>query len=372
MNDSIQDEKVKTAEEIQVIDRDLPVPHGWPCSSCAVPIELHDQFCPSCGTPAKPPTAAQRTPTQVDETRKSFHCRNCGANVLTDPNQRSFNCPFCDSTYVSEGIAAASGRQRPEFVIGFAVSAEDAQQKFRDWISRNAWFRPGDLSLKALLDKQKGVYLPFWSFSMLALSDWSARIGEYWWRTETYTTTDSKGKTVTRTRQVQETEWWPLAGRHERYYWGYLVSGSRGLAQDDADRIKPFDLPALKRFKPYFLAGWLCEEYSVDAQEALPTCQQEFAQRERHNVAAFLPGDTYHDLQVNTTFTHINSDLCLLPVYVLSYRYQDKVFRFLVNGQTGRVAGDKPVSVRRISVAVVVTVLLILAIVAVIVVLQGR
>ena len=79
---------------------------------------------------------------------------------------------------------------------------------------------------------------------------------------------------------MQETEWWPLAGRHHRYYSGYLVSGSKGLAQDQSLRIQPFNLPALKRYEPYFLAGWLAEEYSVGRDEALAICRAEFQRQE--------------------------------------------------------------------------------------------
>jgi hypothetical protein len=228
------------------------------------------------------------------------------------------------------------------------VTPDEAREKFRQWITQNKWFRPGDLSVAAVADKQRGVYLPFWSFSMLAESAWSASIGEYWYRTETYRTREN-GKWVTKTRRVRETEWWPLSGKHHRYYSGYLVSGSRGLSQSDADRIKPFQLPALKRYQPYFLAGWVCEEYSVARDQALQMSQDEFYRREHSNVGRFMPGNTHRNLDVTTTFSKISSDLCLLPVYVLTYKYGDKLFRFLVNGQTGKVAGDKPVSWKKVS-----------------------
>ena len=206
---------------------------------------------------------------------------------------------------------------------------------------------------------------------MLAQSHWSATIGEYWYRTETYTTRDSKGNIVVRTRQVQETEWWPLSGSHHHYYAGYLVSGSQGLPQQQAERIKPFNLPALKRYEPYYLAGWLSEEYSIEREAALQICQQEFYNRERNNVAAFLPGDTHRGLEVSTRFSSINSDLCLLPVYILSYRYRDKLYRFLVNGQTGKCAGDKPLSWRRISVLIVIIVLLIALVIGGVILVQN-
>jgi len=163
---------------------------------------------------------------------------------------------------------------------------------------------------------------------------------------------------------VQETEWWPLAGRHHRFYAGYLVSGSRGLSQAIADSIQPFNLPALRRYEPFFLAGWLSEEYSIEANVALEVCRQEFFRREQSNIAAFLPGDTHRGVEVETQFSQVSSDLCVLPVYVLSYHYQGKLFRFLVNGQTGKTWGDKPVSWTRITLAIVVGVAIVLGLIA--------
>ncbi len=69
-------------------------------------------------------------------------------------------------------------------------------------------------------------------------------IGEYWYRTETYTYKDKDGKTHTGTRQVQETEWWPLSGNHRKYYYGFLVSASKGLPQLEAIAIQPYQLNA--------------------------------------------------------------------------------------------------------------------------------
>lgn len=370
-----------------VVDAEVVAPHGTPCAACATPVEPLDRFCPACGT-ANPGYRQQAAGTlgvpshspgvhagpqpgagleagakQASPLSKHFQCRNCGAEVATEPNYRSYVCPFCDSTYVIELPPDQTGRQLPEFVIGFAISPEQAQEAFKRWLKDNRWFRPGDLATASIIDKMKGIYLPFWSFAMLAESRWRARIGEYWYRTETYTTTDSKGRIVTKTRQVRETEWWPLAGKHHRYYSGYLVSGSKGLPQDQALRIQPFNLPALRRYEPYFLAGWLAEDYSVAREAALRLCQEEFLRQENANVAAFLPGDTHQELAVETQFGHVSSDLCLLPVYILSYRYNDQLFRFLLNGQTGKMAGDKPISKQRIAVAVAIVLAAILLLV---------
>jgi hypothetical protein len=354
------EQEIEFLDEPAEIDVESQSPHGDLCDACGSPVEAWSKFCPACGSLY---ATTEIVSAEVAESpRKHFRCDQCGAEVATDPDQRSYVCPFCDSTYVVEVPAGESGRQPPEFVIGFSVTREQAEEKYRQWIAEGGWFRPGDLKNVAAVEKLRGIYLPFWSFSMLAQAQWSASIGEHWYRTETYTTVEN-GKTVTKTRQVQETEWWPLSGRHHHYYSGYLVSGSRGLLQQDAERIKPFQLPALARYEPKYLAGWLAEEYSIAREEALQICQAEFYRQEQANVAAFLPGDTHRGLQVETHFSHINSDLCLLPIYLFSYRYQDKLYRFMVNGQTGRIAGDKPLSWRRIwaFVAAIVVLVAILA-----------
>lgn len=325
-----------------------------PCPSCGVPLEAGDRFCPGCGAPQA--ALEERAAAQAS---KHFQCKSCGALVALDPRQRSYVCPFCDSSYVVDSTGEQTGRQQPEFVIGFAVTPEEAMERFRSWIGRRGWFRPSDLRSKITAGKLQAVYLPFWSFSTLAESTWSAHIGEYWYRTETYTTRVS-GRTVTRTRRVRETEWWPLSGRYHHYWSGYLVSGSRGLPQEYADRIGPYELAGLRRYEPYYLAGWMCEEYSVEREQAWETCREEFCRWQARSIADFLPGDTHRHLDVHTEFSRTNSDLILLPVYLLAYRYRGKLYRFLVNGQTGKTAGDMPLSPLRIALAIGAAVLLLL------------
>jgi hypothetical protein len=326
------------------------------CRRCGAPVELGDRFCGFCGAQrqaadrnVRPPD--YKSPESAGEASQNyFRCQSCGAEVAVNSEHRSYTCAFCDSNYVVQFTPEQTGRQSPEFVIGFAFTPDQARQRFRQWLGEKAWFRPGDLSMAQIEGKLHGAYIPFWSFSMLAQSRWSASIGENWTETETYTTVEN-GKTVTKTRTVHHTEWWDLAGGHHRYYSGFLISGSRGLSPIEVQKIQPFHLPALKRYESFYLAGWLNEEYSIGRDEALKTSQQEFRQWENENVAGFLPGDSHKDLNVQTEFSQINSDLILLPIYVLGYRYRDKLYRFLVNGQTGKIIGKKPLSWLKIGLA---------------------
>ncbi len=363
--------------EAEIVETDPQLVSGPPCRACGSPRDPHARFCVACGLPFEVPE--EQLNHAVDSTSvanatdfRRFHCETCGADVATSLDQRSYHCPFCDSTYVVDISEKDSGKQRPEFVIGFAVDKHRAQELFFQWIGKNSWFRPSDLATKAATEKQRGVYLPFWHFSMFASSRWSAMIGEYWYRTETYTYKDKEGKTHTATRQVQETEWWPLSGNHRKYYYGFLVSASKGLPQREAIAIQPYQLNALVRYRPYYLAGWMSEEYSVQPEEAIAVAETEFRRRQQSAVTQFMPGDTHRDLQVATELNATGSDLILLPVHVLTYRYHDRIYRFLVNGQTGKIYGEKPWSTLRISMAIIAVVLLIALVILVFYVLSRQ
>ena len=375
-----------------------------PCAACGTPRQVGSRFCVSCGIPFETPnqsrvddprkrttesSAKSKVKTQenisslslnnasIENQRlessgstKTFRCDNCGSEVDSPNDQRSLRCPFCDSTYVVELSSEQRTSQRPEFIIGFEITREKAQEMFFQWIGKNSFFRPGDLVRKAATEKQQGIYIPFWHFSMIARSEWSAQIGEYWYRTETYTVKNSDGKTEVRTRTVQETEWWPLSGIYRKYYSGYMVSASKGLPQEEALAIQPYKLNTMMRYRPMYLAGWMSEEFSVSKEAALATTQQEFRNRERNAISRFLPGDTRSGLSVQTDLEVGGSDLILLPIHVLSYRYGDKVYRFLVNGQTGRVVGEKPWSGSRIAAVVIAVVLLVMIFIGLVIVMN--
>lgn len=390
--------------EAQVIDYDpLQAPNRslasslMPCSACGTPRQIGSRFCVSCGvpfeTPNKSPTqspdssvlasnkpslpttysgsiSVESTDVNASGETRTFRCDNCGSEVDAPREQRSLRCPFCDTPYVAELPAERRTSQRPEFIIGFEISREKAQELFFQWIGKNSFFRPGDLVTKATTEKQQGIYIPFWHFSMIAMSQWTAQIGEYWYRTETYTVKNAEGKTETRTRTIQETEWWPLSGIYRKFYSGYMVSASKGLPQKEALAIQPYQLNSMMRYQPMYLAGWMSEEYSVSRDAALAVTQQEFRNRELNAIGRFLPGDVQSGLTVHTDLDVGGTDLILLPIHVLSYRYGNQVYRFIVNGQTGKMVGEKPWSSSRISAVVIAVALLIMIIIAWVIVLN--
>ena len=107
----------------------------------------------------------------------------------------------------------------------------------------------------------------------------------------------------------------------------------------------------------------MCEEYTVARDDALATCREEFGARQRASIADHLPGDDHKSLVVSTEANGIQSDLVLLPVYLLTYRHRDNVYRFLINGQTGKLFGYKPISRWKIGLVAAAVLLALAAVV---------
>ena len=49
----------------------------------------------------------------------------------------------------------------------------------------------------------------------------------------------------------------------------------------------------------------------------------------------------------------------LAPVWMSNFKFKDKVYSFVVNGQTGRIAGKSPVSALRVIAAIIIAIIVL-------------
>ena len=57
----------------------------------------------------------------------------------------------------------------------------------------------------------------------------------------------------------------------------------------------------------------------------------------------YVPGRS-RNVHANVRIESMSSEPVLLPVWIMAYRYKDRLYRFLVNGQTGRATGQAPLA----------------------------
>lgn len=330
----------------------------FPCRSCGAALKFapgqQALKCPYCGHAEEIPQTAQAIrefdlndallnhtgPTGWDALLREIHCDQCGAITVFSPDQTAGVCAFCGSARVV--VADADERLiRPESLIPFQINRKNASSLFRGWL-RRLWFRPNALKQAGDSARLTGVYLPFWTFDSATSSWWTADAGYYYYVTETYTQRDANGNMVVKTRQVRRTRWEPAAGFHPDFFDDILIGASRGLGVKLLSGILPFGLDALHRYDAGYLAGFVAERYQVDLPDSWRQAQDLMHQELYGRCAHEVPGDTHRNLNVNTAFNQSTFKHLLLPVWVSAYQYGGKVYRFLVNGQTGRVSGEAP------------------------------
>jgi DNA-directed RNA polymerase subunit RPC12/RpoP len=280
----------------------------------------------------------------------SLSCQTCGAELLASPELRTADCPYCRSPSVIERPPSAD-RLAPTFALGFEVPRDGAFARVAGWLSTRSLFARSDFKRAALGDL-RGVYLPAYLFSAAATSSFRAEIGERYSEEEKAEGVEN-GKPTTRTRTIQKTEWRPLEGRCAQYVADLVVTASKGLSNEELERIEPFDLGALRRYQPALVSGWIAEEPTLTPAQGLELGRQEAMARVAASLERFMPGDEHRGLEFETTLANEVVEPCLLPVWIAALRYHAKrpVARVLVNGQTGEVFGRVPISWLKVAAA---------------------
>ena len=286
--------------------------------------------------------------------KRHVRCQSCRAISVLDPARQAQRCDFCGSAQLVP-YEQSNGSIRPESVLPFRVSEEQARERIRAWYGK-LWLAPRALKRRALTDTVKGVYLPYWTFDAHVDAAWTAEAGHYFYTTETYT--DNAGRM--QSRQVQHVRWEPAAGRLRHFFDDDLVCASVGVHPELMRGIEPFPTSELKPYDAGYVAGWTVERYQIDLVAAALAAREAMDASLRQMCAAQIGGDTYRNLQVQASYSGQTFKHILAPVWLLSYSYGSRIFQAALNGFTGAIQGEYPKSWLKVTLLVVAIVVAIL------------
>jgi hypothetical protein len=298
------------------------------CAVCGGLVDDEDLFCANCGTET-PHQDEPRAADRASFTTHGFTCQGCGASMSYDASAQTLRCPFCGSERLDQ--QPASKQLAPHKVVPLAISRSDAEERMRTWLAQGFW-RPSDLATRAAIDVMTPVYVPYWVFS--------AKVHTYW-------TADSN-----QTPPGARADWYPLAGEHTGLYDGVLVGASGALTPGETHSICPFDLSKAVEPSQIELENATVEQFRVQRKYARPLARQGLEQLEAAAVAAEQVPGKARNVHVNLRIEDMSSEPVLLPVWIMAYRYNERLYRFLINGQTGTATGEAPQSWRRIGSAI--------------------
>jgi len=300
------------------------------CEVCESLVDEEDLFCANCGTEApRPEGAAPTAPDRAELTRHNFQCDGCGASMSYDAAAGALRCPFCGSEKLER--RADSRQLAPRRVVPFRVDRDQAIAAMREELGRG-WFRPSGLSEQATVAQMAAVYLPYWVFEATTHTHWTADTS--------HTPTGARG------------DWAPLSGEHRGRYGGLLVGASGALTPAETAALCPFDLSAAVEPDQVDLDRVTVEQFNVTRKYARPLARRGIEQTEAAEVdRRYVPGRS-RNVKVNVRVEGMSSEPMLLPVWIMAYRFRDRTYRFLVNGQTGEPHGHVPTSMLKVGLVV--------------------
>lgn len=275
--------------------------------------------------------------------RQELHCEHCGGNLIVTDGALTFTCPFCASNKVNLRAASADVLQ-PRFLIPFKILPETNRARAKEWLGRG-WFHPKELAAAAVIDRFTGIYLPFWTFDALINAEWRAEVG--YERQERYYDAGSK---EWKTRTTIDWRW--ENGEVSILIDDLLIAGTGHLSRRILEKLYPFQLGDLVAYQPDYLAGWQTQAYEVTLLEAWEAGKARMREQAKQACHADIHSGHVRNFSMLADFDQETWRYILLPVYVAAYRFQNTVLQVMVNGQTGTIAGQKPVAWWKIWLAI--------------------
>ena len=270
----------------------------------------------------KAPEKARQSGETAAEDAVVYTCPSCGAEVVTTASTAATTCFYCQNPVVLGG--RLSGEFKPDKVIPFALTKE--------------LFLPKDFASKKQFEKLTGVYFPYWYIDAGKQANMVATGKKIrTWRS------GNKRYTETSTYRLERSGDLIIKNVFERA----LKSQDREMLQC----VHPFDLKQAHPFAMSYLSGFQAEKRDIERSDIQQQVDEEIT-----NYCQTLLKDTMSEYSgIVTEHYDDKTDLeawsyTLLPVWIVTYKYKDKILPFAINGQTGKTYGELPVSKGRLAV----------------------
>lgn len=279
--------------------------------------------------------------------RKTVKCQSCHAISVFDEKRVAQRCDFCGSPSIIS-MEDVGTPIRPGSQLPFKVPETQVREDIRRWYGSHFW-APNKLGASAMTDTLHGLYLPYWTFDAHAECPWEAEAGHY------YYTTNSKGE------RTRHTRWEYASGHVSTDFDDVLVPASKGVHTNLLEQLQPFPTTTdLLPYDPGYLSGWVVEQYQIDLIQGAQDSRQRMDDLLRAQCIAQIHADTHRNLQISPDYSAQTFKHILLPVWLLSYTYGTKTYQVAVNGSTGKITGEYPLSWVKITIAIIIVLIILI------------
>lgn len=266
---------------------------------------------------------------QFDEV-VGYTCSNCAAQVVTDKLTVATSCQYCGGSVVVD--QRLSGGLKPGFVIPFKVSAKDLPKKLTEFYNDRPLL-PKNFFYENQIGEVQGLYVPFWLYDGTVDGEAS------------YESTESSHY---RSGDYDVSEYWYYS--HERKgtveFNDVPVDASERIDDDLMDSLEPFGYKDMVPFKPGYLTGFVAERFDQSPRQVFDRAGNRMKMTSKDLFFASVPHGRIKTKGASFEFSSAAASYVLLPVYLFNCKYMGKMYRYAVNGQTGKIVGEVPTGKR--------------------------
>lgn len=266
------------------------------------------------------------------ENVNTYVCNHCGAEIVTDTTTSASECPYCNSPIII--APQLTGGLRPDVVIPFKIQKEQAEKALQDFY-KGKLFLPKEFKNSNKIKEIKGVYIPFWLFDCEVganITYNATRVTH--WRDSNYEYTKTDRYKIWRSGKLSFEK----------------IPADASSKMDDAymDAIEPYNYADLVDFDPAYLSGYMADRYDVTIEQNTPRVNGRIEATTVDTFRRTVSGYTTVTPDTkNIGVSHGKAKYALLPVWMLSTKYKDKMYTFAMNGQTGKLVGSLPVDKKK-------------------------
>ena len=264
---------------------------------------------------------------------KTYSCPSCGAELICDENTAATCCPYCGNQTVIPGQFA--GALKPEYVIPFKTDRAAAIEALKSHY-KGKILLPKSFADNNHVEKIQGVYVPFWMFDAEAKGEMS------------FQATSSRVH-IQGDEEITTTDHFEVYRSGSMEFEKIPVDASSRMPDGHMDAIEPFDYSELKPFSTAYLPGYLADKYDEDAEKCADRADQRARATALNVMSDSVKGyATCIPTHENVRLRRGSVKYALMPVWMLSTQWKGQNFLFAMNGQTGRLIGDLPISKGRL------------------------
>ena len=127
-----------------------------------------------------------------------------------------------------------------------------------------------------------------------------------------------------------------------------LVECSDYLTQSELKQIEPYYMNETKKFSQGFVYGYSVEYYNRSVEESAKLAREIMQNRVRDQILKRYDHDGVDYLDIKCKYSSSTYSYLLLPTYRVNFKYKNKDYSAVMNGQTGKIGGKLPSSPMKI------------------------